>query len=629
MDDHGSQDVDQQQSLFLKHLYRGSELLINDRIDEAREVLEEATRIDPEDPKGLSLLGLVYFRLEELERAQQVYELLVGRFPLEASLRVNLGLVYMKQARAEEARQEMLRAVEIDASHQRAYGYLGLLHSEAGEHREARIAFAKAGQDAMVQRMDDLLAQAQPQAPHVEGGLHQGRQPAESVEVWAEPEPGASPAPGPPSPMPGMIAPGGAMIPMMSDAMTQPVVAAPLFAGGEPGAGYAPVPAPGPAASPEPDSEQAFDAAFDAAFDMDSGTGKEPAPEPTQGQSVVVTPVPGDPEKFVPQQELWAEDASAALKGAAGPPQARAEDASTGLEGAAEQSQAWAEDVSTALDGAVGPPEPWPSGGGAPMPGDAMWRGASADGAPPDPGSYGADPSLAAPSSSGHAGTVPIFAFATTELVDLLARRGRMCKTAGGLLQFPVEEDGYFRSESLLAEVGGLRFDHAFRRSKGANTKDPMVDGRGCFLKARGEGVILCDPGEDHLVILDLFDDFVYVRSEHLFAFESTLHWENGKIRGASGVIPLVHIRGEGRLALALPLRLHKIRLVPDAPAFVAEDALLGWVGRVIPQIVPRDAGEEHAILGRPLLRCEGEGVLLVAPNVRGPGEQGLSGGEA
>jgi len=112
--------------------------------------------------------------------------------------------------------------------------------------------------------------------------------------------------------------------------------------------------------------------------------------------------------------------------------------------------------------------------------------------------------------------------------------------------------------------------------------------------------------------VLDLYDDFIYLRSEYLFAFESTLHWENGKVRGAGGPIELIHMRGEGRLALVGADKLRKVRLVPEQDAYVSEDSLVGWLGRISPQTLPlgKTVDEDSAL--KPMLRCEGEGVLLV-----------------
>src|SRR5688572_29198339 len=48
---------------FLYHLFRGSELLQDNCISEAKEELERALRMQPRDIEGQGLLGVVYFRL--------------------------------------------------------------------------------------------------------------------------------------------------------------------------------------------------------------------------------------------------------------------------------------------------------------------------------------------------------------------------------------------------------------------------------------------------------------------------------------------------------------------------------------------------------------------------------------
>ena len=65
-----------EQEDFLFHLYRGSELLQENRVLEAKEELEYALTMQPSDPKGQDLLGAVYFRLGLYPRAIQIYEAL-------------------------------------------------------------------------------------------------------------------------------------------------------------------------------------------------------------------------------------------------------------------------------------------------------------------------------------------------------------------------------------------------------------------------------------------------------------------------------------------------------------------------------------------------------------------------
>ena len=59
---------------FLFHLYRGSELLQENRVREAKEELERALSFQPRDAEGQGLLGVVYFRLGMYPRAISIYE---------------------------------------------------------------------------------------------------------------------------------------------------------------------------------------------------------------------------------------------------------------------------------------------------------------------------------------------------------------------------------------------------------------------------------------------------------------------------------------------------------------------------------------------------------------------------
>src|ERR1700685_2341185 len=89
-----TRDVAQEDLLF--HLYRGSELLQENRVLEAKEELEFALTMQPLEPKGQDLLGTVYFRLGLSPRAIQIYENLVAQFPRDSSVKINLALAYLK-----------------------------------------------------------------------------------------------------------------------------------------------------------------------------------------------------------------------------------------------------------------------------------------------------------------------------------------------------------------------------------------------------------------------------------------------------------------------------------------------------------------------------------------------------
>jgi hypothetical protein len=140
---------------FLFHLYRGSELLQENRVLEAKEELEFALTMQPLDPKGQDLLGAVYFRVGLYPRAIQIYDGLAAQFPLDVSIKVNLALCFLKTGQPEPARRAMQEAVRINPGHRRAWGYLGLALQKLGELEEAQIAFERGGHAMMAKRLTE------------------------------------------------------------------------------------------------------------------------------------------------------------------------------------------------------------------------------------------------------------------------------------------------------------------------------------------------------------------------------------------------------------------------------------------------------------------------------------------
>lgn len=149
---------------FLFHLYRGSELLQDNRVHDAKAELEQALRFQPSDPKGQDLLGIVYFRLGLYPRAISIYEKLVQSHPEAIEPRVNLALSYLKTGQASAARFELERVVEQNPNHSRAWGYLGLAFQRLGDYERASHAFAAGGHDVMARRLLDMAMAASPSA---------------------------------------------------------------------------------------------------------------------------------------------------------------------------------------------------------------------------------------------------------------------------------------------------------------------------------------------------------------------------------------------------------------------------------------------------------------------------------
>jgi uncharacterized protein (AIM24 family) len=154
----GGDEVDGIDEEFLFHLNRGSELLLRGDADPARASLERALELRTKDPKVLGLLGQAYYKLSRFEDAARVWQRLVDDNPVEAGARVNLGLANLKARRYLDAVKQLEIALDLNADHKKAMGYLGLALLESGNLTRAREWFRKAGSDQMVARCDELIA---------------------------------------------------------------------------------------------------------------------------------------------------------------------------------------------------------------------------------------------------------------------------------------------------------------------------------------------------------------------------------------------------------------------------------------------------------------------------------------
>ncbi|GMU59792.1 MAG: hypothetical protein AMXMBFR34_15550 [Myxococcaceae bacterium] len=142
---------------FLGALYKGGELLAAGKIAEAREHLEKAHGLQPKNEKAQNLLGLTYFKLGLYEQAAGIYEILVRENPVDPTLRVNLGLVYLKTNDLGRSIKEFETATDLEPTHQKAHNYLGLALAQAGEYAKAREHFHQAGSEAMAEKMTKAL----------------------------------------------------------------------------------------------------------------------------------------------------------------------------------------------------------------------------------------------------------------------------------------------------------------------------------------------------------------------------------------------------------------------------------------------------------------------------------------
>jgi tetratricopeptide (TPR) repeat protein len=153
------------QGLFLAHFNKGRALYEDKRFEEAESELEEAYLLRPRDQSVLNLLGLVYFKQEKLEKAEEVYRKLASESPGVPVLYHNLGLIHFKLGRMEEAESAFLKALELFGENPKINFYLGSIYERLHRFQDAIYQYRQAGANLMVRRVEDKLAATKPAAP--------------------------------------------------------------------------------------------------------------------------------------------------------------------------------------------------------------------------------------------------------------------------------------------------------------------------------------------------------------------------------------------------------------------------------------------------------------------------------
>jgi tetratricopeptide (TPR) repeat protein len=159
-------------------LHQAAEHLRGERLDDVRATLDRLMALGPDDLRVANLRGLYLFRSERYAEARDVYRVLVIDHPKDAALRLNLGLTELKLGEHTDAAENLRRVIELEPANQRAHGYLGLALMRAGELRGAQIAFQRAGQreleDRVARRLVELEEEGNLQRTELERAAGQG-----------------------------------------------------------------------------------------------------------------------------------------------------------------------------------------------------------------------------------------------------------------------------------------------------------------------------------------------------------------------------------------------------------------------------------------------------------------------
>src|SRR6185295_15183397 len=116
---------------------------------------------------------------------------------------------------------------------------------------------------------------------------------------------------------------------------------------------------------------------------------------------------------------------------------------------------------------------------------------------------------------------------------------------------------------------------------------------------------VLDPPAGQRFVGLSLEGDTLYVRESALFAFDTGISCESGRLLLSDHTVPLVQLYGTGTVVLSLARVPAALAVGESEPVHVAPEALVGWTGRLFPD-TPTTARD-----GALLISFRGDGVLL------------------
>lgn len=654
---------------FLFHLYRGSELLQDNRVHEAKEELERALHLQPRDTKGQDLIAVVYFRLGLYPRAIQIYEALRRRNANDTSLLLNLALCYLKTGQPQLARRDLEHLLALNPSHTRAWGYLGLACERLGDLPQAQRAFEQGGHAQMAKRIAQraeeasspevtpapaeaparAAAPAEPDEPRQEirdvaGAAYQELDAGElsfaiaeptndktsdaAAQSWRPHELGAlkteaRPETQKPDTKDGPPAPAAPAVPQLGRA-------APTF--NRRPTLIAPVGAPPAFLATELDALNRISSQKPPTFGLDDAGSLPPVPS-------LRRPVVSVPNPFAPPKSHDLPDAEEGRTRTLAPPLGHGSAPPQGpgskppeelaipsspppgdrwdvLSNAGEEPVTASpppQVIATAMrSGAMGGLGVGTSAGPlAPTQGSAGLApraGGEVDGAPPR--SFGPRveraPSIAPPSQA-----VPPQKAAPVRFPE---SSGVLLHPSGLALAKTTADVGFIaRLEAFRAQQSGLKMSLLERHVKGKPNGESFGGVASPMVQVMGDGELVLGARAGRKLHAFPIEEMCFAREDVLLGFGggSGVHFENGRLATGEGEhLPVVQLRGDGAVLLEALGEIISLAVRPERSLSVRREVILGWFGRLVPRAVaPADAPCGQ----RGLVTFAGEGRVLLA----------------
>ena len=211
--------------------------------------------------------------------------------------------------------------------------------------------------------------------------------------------------------------------------------------------------------------------------------------------------------------------------------------------------------------------------------------------------------------AAGSSPPQPLSEFATSRLVRPEDGDYPFEISTTGVLVVRVTDRVFSRTEGVDVTGGQLAYEPATRRSRGTQTTEAFDDGDRPMFQVSGTGHLVAMPLGGVFTAVQLDDDILYLREDHVFAFEAGLRWENGHVPGSRSAIRMVQFRGSGAVAFRTKKPLIAVKLTAPGVLYVDATAIAGWIGRVVPRALLSAGGTQGSVL---FVECTGEGVVLV-----------------
>ena len=179
-------ETSQQNRTYAENIKAGNQQQKEGRMDAARRHYELALVAKPDDPEAHHRLAVVADRQGMFGMADDHYEAALRKCPRDPSLLSDFGYSHILRGDDQKAEETLLQAIALDPSHKPAMANLGTIYSKQARHEDAFLLFRKGTTEAEAQQ---YMSQLFPNIRQPEQALNA----MESVTAVSKSEPPTAP----------------------------------------------------------------------------------------------------------------------------------------------------------------------------------------------------------------------------------------------------------------------------------------------------------------------------------------------------------------------------------------------------------------------------------------------------